>query len=55
MDTVKKQFRGAQLREAERNEEQGELIYEVDISVNGAKKEVEVTPEGKIVEVGTGD
>lgn len=55
VETVKKQFPGAELREAERNEEQGQPIYEVDISVNGTKKEVEVTPTGKIVEMGTGD
>ena len=55
VETVKKQFPGAELREAERNEEQGQPIYELDISVNGAKKEVEVTPKGKIIEVGAGD
>jgi uncharacterized membrane protein YkoI len=55
VDAVKKKFPDAQLREAERNEEKGQLIYEVDISVHGAKKEVEVTPAGKILEVGAGD
>lgn len=54
-DAVKKQFPGALLQEAELNEGQGQLIYEVDISVDGEKREVEVTPTGKIVEVGAAD
>ena len=55
VDAIKKQFPAALLREAERNEEQGQLIYEVDISADGGKQEVEVTPTGKIIEVGAGD
>lgn len=51
LEAAKKQFPEGQLREAEREEEQGQLVYEAEFAVNGEEKEVDMTPEGKVVEV----
>ena len=51
LDATKRTFPDAQLQEAEREQEGGQLIYEVEVRVKGEKKELDITPEGKVMKV----
>lgn len=51
LDATKRTFPDAELQEAEREQEGGQLVYEVEVRVKGEKKEVDVTPEGKVIKV----
>jgi uncharacterized membrane protein YkoI len=51
VETVKKQFPNGELVEAETEKDQGQMVYEVEVMVAGEEKEIEVSPEGKIVEI----
>jgi uncharacterized membrane protein YkoI len=51
VEAVKKQFPNGELVEAETEKDQGQMVYEVEVMVAGEEKEIEVSPEGKIVEI----
>ena len=51
VEAVKKQFPNGELVEAEKEKDQGQMVYEVEVMVAGEEKEIEVSPEGKIVEI----
>ncbi len=48
---IQDRFPGATILEAEKETENGQVVYEVDIKHDGTEYEVEVTEAGKIVEV----
>jgi len=43
--------KGIVFTEAEREHEDGRVVYELEGEADGKKYEVEVTPEGKVIEV----
>jgi hypothetical protein len=51
VDAIEKEYPDAELLEAEKETENGETLYEVEIQTGGKTLEVEITPEGKIIEV----
>jgi uncharacterized membrane protein YkoI len=51
LDTVKAKFEGAELVSAEKEKEDGKLVYEINLKHKGQKIEVTLTPEGKIVSI----
>lgn len=51
VDAIERDYPDAELLEAEKETENGETLYEVEIKTGGKTLEVEVTPEGKIIEV----
>ena len=51
LDAVKAKFPDAELIGAEKEEEDGKVIFEVAIKVKGQHIDVSLTPEGKIVEI----
>jgi uncharacterized membrane protein YkoI len=51
VEAVKKQFPNGEIAEAETEKDQGQMVYEVEVMVAGEEKEIEVSPEGKIVEI----
>src|SRR5262245_7668500 len=50
-DAVKAKFPGAELKGAEKEEEDGKTIYEVALVHKGVTYDVSATADGKIVEV----
>jgi uncharacterized membrane protein YkoI len=50
LDAVKARFADAKVTKAETETEEGKTIYEIAITHKGQKIEVEVSPEGKILE-----
>lgn len=48
---IEARFPGAKIEEAERDTRDGRLIYEVEIEVNGDDKELEITPDGEIIDI----
>jgi uncharacterized membrane protein YkoI len=53
VEAVKAKFPGATIKEAEKEVEDGQTIYEVELSDKGAKVEVELKADGTIVEIET--
>ena len=51
IDAVKAKFDGAELVGAEKEKEDGKIVYEINLKHKGQKIEVTVTPEGKIVSI----
>ncbi len=51
VEAVKKRFPDADMKSAEKEEENGKAEYEVAITDKGRKKSVTVTPEGALVEI----
>jgi uncharacterized membrane protein YkoI len=51
LDAVKAKFPKAKLVSAEKEKEDGKVVYEINIKDGGKTVEVTVTPEGKIVSV----
>jgi uncharacterized membrane protein YkoI len=51
VEAVKKRFPDAEIKSAEKEEENGKTEYEVAINDKGHKREVTVTPEGTLVEI----
>lgn len=51
VSSIKARFSDAKLLSAEKGIENGRFVYEVKIRTGGFKKEVDVTPEGRIVDV----
>ena len=55
LNSAKAAVKGIVLTEAEVEEEDGQLVYEIEGEVNGKKYEIEVTAEGKVLETEEGD
>jgi uncharacterized membrane protein YkoI len=51
LDAVKAKFPGAKLTGAEKEKEDGKVVYEIALTLKDQKIEVHVTPEGKITEI----
>jgi uncharacterized membrane protein YkoI len=51
LEAIEKRLPGAELLSAKKEKDDGRLQYEVKVRHKGQKYEVEVTPEGKILEV----
>ena len=51
VQAIQQRFPGAVLKDAEREVEAGQPIFEVEIKVNGDDKEVKIRPTGEILEV----
>ena len=51
VDALKKRFSGAELLSAEKDTEKGQLYYEVKLRDKEGLWEVEVSPDGKILDV----
>jgi uncharacterized membrane protein YkoI len=51
IDAVKAKFKDAELVGAEKENENGKVIYEINLKVKGQTIEVSVTPDGKIVSI----
>ena len=50
-EAAKAAVKGIVFTEAERDYEDGRVVYELEGEADGKKYEVEVTPEGKVIEV----
>jgi uncharacterized membrane protein YkoI len=51
IDAVKAKFEDAELVSAQKEKEDGKLVYEINLKYKGHKIEVTVTPQGKIVSI----
>ncbi|MCO5165074.1 MAG: PepSY domain-containing protein [Planctomycetes bacterium] len=51
VEAIEQRFPGAQLLAAEREHDDGRLLYEVKVKSEGALYEVEVTEDGVVVDV----
>ena len=51
IDAVKARFEDAELVSAQKEKEDGKLVYEINLKYKGHKIEVTVTPQGKIVSI----
>jgi uncharacterized membrane protein YkoI len=51
LDAVKAKFKDAELVGAEKENEKGKVIYEINLKVKGQTIEVSATPDGKIVSI----
>ena len=51
LDAAKAAVKGIVLSEAEVEEEDGVLVYEIEGEVDGKEYEIEVTAEGKVLEI----
>ena len=50
VDAVKAKYPDAEIEEAEKDVEDGSTVYDIEIILDGKEIEIEVTPEGKILE-----
>ena len=51
LEAARAAVEGIVLTEAEVEEEDGQLVYEIEGHVNGKEYEIEVTAEGKVLEI----
>lgn len=51
LDAVKAKFKDAKLISAQKENENGKLLYEINLKVKGQTIEVSATPDGKIVSI----
>ena len=51
VDAIEAKFPGAKITEAEKETEDGDTVYEVEINFGDEELEVEVSEDGKILEV----
>jgi uncharacterized membrane protein YkoI len=51
IDAVKAKYKDAELVSAEKENENGKVVYEINIKVKGQTIEVSATPDGKIVSI----
>jgi hypothetical protein len=55
LDAANKAVPGGEVTGVVEEEEDGQLVYEVQKSVNGVNYEIEVTAEGEVLEIEEGD
>lgn len=55
IDAAKKAVKGIKITEAEVEEEDGRLVYELEGTADGKEYEIEVTEDGKVLEVESDD
>jgi hypothetical protein len=51
VQAIQQRFPGATIKDAERETENGQPVFEVEIDVNGDDKDVKIRPTGEILKV----
>ncbi len=51
MDTIKKRFPGAEITSAEKEKEDGKVVYDIELTAGGTKYEADILEDGTIIEI----